>query len=67
MSAGHYGLTIAGHIGPGSSDVFPDFVADDVPRHHVLLIRANHEDLLSLLSQLEENGIEVDRVTAWPS
>ena len=43
-----------------------DLEAEEVPRHHVLLIPTHDEDgLLAVLKELEARGIEVDRVSAW--
>jgi hypothetical protein len=64
---GYYVLTIAGQIGPLSRHVLSDLLVEHVPRHHVLLIPAVQTELISLLDQLDERGIEVDRVTGWYS
>jgi hypothetical protein len=61
-----YRLSVAGRIGPMLRTALADLEAEEVPRHHVLLIPAREDDvLLALLEQLDARGIEVDRVSAW--
>jgi hypothetical protein len=65
MTARRYQIAVNGLIGPTLSSAFPDFTTDVVGRHHVLLVPDDAEDrLISVLTCLDDRGIEVEQVTA---
>jgi hypothetical protein len=61
-----YRVIVTGRLGPILTNAFADLDAQEIPRHHVLLIPAGDDGgLWSLWKQLDTCGIEVDRVSAW--
>jgi hypothetical protein len=65
MTAGRFRITVAGLIGSTLKSAFAELAAEEVARHHVLVVPGDGPDVLfPVLHHLDEQGVEVEQVIA---